>query len=74
LAFEAMESTPWTKPDEIEFDPTKPLHKHFRFEKDTVCNILIADGSVRAISKTITDDILKLIIQKDDGMVIPEIP
>jgi hypothetical protein len=74
LAFEASEATPWTKPDEIEFDPTKPLHKHFRFEKDTVCNILMGDGSVRAVSKTITDDILKLLIQKDDGMPVPEIP
>jgi len=74
LAFEAAESTPWTKPDEIEFDPKQPVKKHFRFEKDTICNILMGDGSVRAISKTVTDEILKLIIQKDDGMPIPEIP
>jgi hypothetical protein len=74
FVFEATESSPWTKPDEIEFDPTKPVHKHFRFEKDTVCNILMGDGSVRSMSKMVTDDLLKLVIQKDDGMPIPEIP
>ena len=74
FVFEATDATPWSKPDEIEFDPTRPLHKHFRFEKDTVCNVLLGDGSVRALPKSVTDDILKLLIQKDDGMVIPNIP
>jgi len=34
----------------------------------------MGDGSVRSMSKMVTDEILKLVIQKDDGMVLPEIP
>jgi Protein of unknown function (DUF1559) len=73
LAFEAAEGTPWAKPDEIEFDPQKPVQKHFRFEGDKTCLLLLADGSVRAISKNIAEDVLKLLIQRDDGMPIPDL-
>jgi prepilin-type processing-associated H-X9-DG protein len=72
LAFEAAEGVPWTKPDEIEFDPQKPMVKHLRFD-NTVCNLLFADGSVRAVPKTIKDEVLKLVIQRDDGQPIPDL-
>jgi hypothetical protein len=72
LAFEAAESVPWTKPDEIEFDPQKPMLKHLRFEGNKVCQLLFADGSVRAVPNTLAENILKLIIQRDDGMPIPD--
>jgi prepilin-type processing-associated H-X9-DG protein len=68
---EAAEGVPWTKPDDIEFDPAKPMLKHLRFEKGR-CNILMCDGSVRAVSEKLTDAILKLLIQRDDGQVIPD--
>jgi len=71
LVFEAADGVPWTKPDEIEFDPQQPMVKHLRFE-NTVCNILLADGSVRAVPKTIRDEVLKLVIQRDDGQPIPD--
>jgi hypothetical protein len=72
LAFEAAESTPWTKPDELEFDPQKPMLKHLRFEDNKVSMILLADGSVRAIPNTLPEATLKLLIQRDDGMPIPD--
>jgi prepilin-type processing-associated H-X9-DG protein len=72
MVFEGAESTPWTKPDEIEFDPKKPMAKHLRFQDNSVCNILMCDGSVRAVSSKLSEDILRLLIQKDDGMPIPE--
>jgi prepilin-type processing-associated H-X9-DG protein len=73
LAFEAAEATPWAKPDEIEFDPKQQeISKHFRFQDGKVCMVLFADGSVRAFPNTIADNILKLLIQRDDGMVIPD--
>src|SRR5262249_51894586 len=72
LAFEGAESTPWTKPDEIEFDPKKPMIKHLRFQDNSVCNILLCDGSVRAVSNKLSEEILRLLIQKDDGMPIPD--
>jgi prepilin-type processing-associated H-X9-DG protein len=73
LAFEGADATPWTKPDDIEFDPKKPMVKHLRFENNSVCNILMCDGSVRAFPSKLSEDILRLLIQKDDGMPIPDI-
>jgi Protein of unknown function (DUF1559) len=73
MVFEAAESTPWTKPDEIEFDPKKEMKKHLRFEDGKICQILFCDGSVRAIPEKLTDAILKLFIQRDDGMPIPSL-
>jgi len=73
LAFEGAEATPWTKPDDIEFDPKKPMLKHLRFENNSVCSILMCDGSVRAFPSKLSEDILRLLIQKDDGMPIPDV-
>jgi len=73
LVFEGSEATPWTKPDEIEFDPKKPMLKHLRFENNSVCSIAMADGSVRAVPSKLSEEILRLLIQKDDGMPIPDI-
>src|SRR5262245_12118141 len=72
MVFEGAEGVPWTKPDEIEFNPQKPMQGHLRFEGDKICNILMADGSVRAIPKTLGENVLKLLIQRDDGMPIPD--
>jgi hypothetical protein len=72
LVVEAAESVPWSKPDEIEFDPQKPMLKHLRFNEKNPCMALFADGSVRALSNTLKEDILKLLIQRDDGQPIPD--
>jgi prepilin-type processing-associated H-X9-DG protein len=71
FAFEGAEGVPWTKPEEIEFDPQKPMLKHLRFE-NKACNILMADGSVRAVPNTIREDVLKLVIQRNDGQPTPD--
>lgn len=72
FAFEAAEGVPWAKPDDLEFDPKKMgFKKHLRFEKN-LCNILMCDGSVRAIPEVIKDEVLKLLIQRDDGQPIPD--
>jgi len=73
FAAEAAEGVPWSKPDELEFDPQKEMKKHLRFEKNNVCMILFADGSVRAVSSKLKEDILKLLIQRDDGKAIGDI-
>ena len=73
MVVEGAEGTPWTKPDELEFDPQKPMAKHLRFEGDKVCQLLFADGSVRAVSKNLAESTLKLLIQRDDGMPIPDL-
>jgi len=73
LAVEAAEGVPWSKPDDIEFDPKKPMLKHLRFVDGKPCVLLLADGSVRAVSSKLKDEVLKLAIQRDDGMVLPEL-
>jgi hypothetical protein len=73
LVVEAAESVPWTKPEEIEFDPQKPMLKHLRFNEKNPCMTLFADGSVRALSNTLKEDILRLLIQRDDGQPIPDL-
>jgi hypothetical protein len=72
MVFEGAEATPWAKPDEIEFDPKKPMLKHLRFQDGKVCQMALCDGSVRAVPNTLKEDILRLLIQKDDGMPIPD--
>ena len=68
---EAGESVIWTKPDEIPFDPLKPLPKlggHFKGKM----NVLMGDGSVRTIDLTkMSPRTLKLAIQADDGLPLP---
>lgn len=72
FAVEAAEGVPWTKPDELEFDPQKPMKKYLRFEKNS-CMVLFADGSVRSLSEKLKEDVLKLLIQRDDGKPIGDI-
>jgi hypothetical protein len=68
----AGDSVPWAKPDDFEFDPKKPLPDL----KKPFAELLVAmcDGSVRTLHpEAITDfdKIMKLLIQADDGNVIP---
>jgi prepilin-type processing-associated H-X9-DG protein len=46
MVVEAEEGVPWTKPDELEFDPKKPLPK-FGTKFKGGFNVLYGDGSVR---------------------------
>jgi hypothetical protein len=72
FAVEAAEGVPWSKPDDIEFDIQKPMLKHLRFEKGP-CMLLFCDGSVRAVTEKLKEDILKLLIQRNDGQPIGNI-
>lgn len=69
---EAGESVPWTKPEDFPFDPNKPLPKlggHFKGKM----HVAMGDGSVRTIDLTkINERVLKLAIQADDGLPLPE--
>lgn len=71
LAVTAAEAVPWTKPDELAFDPEKDMSKLLGFLHGDACMVAFADGSVRALKKTIRPPLLNLVLQRDDGMVIP---
>ena len=71
LVATAAEAVPWTKPDELEFDPKKPASKQLGYFHDGFCNIAMCDGSVRAITKKVSDKMLSFVIQRNDGNPIP---
>ena len=69
LAVEAQREVPWTKPEDIPFDPELPLPQIGGFTPDGT-NVLFGDGSVRYIKKTINPAVLKALITRAGGEVI----
>ena len=72
MAVSAGDPVPWAKPDDFEFDPAKPLPDLKPPFGDLLS--LFCDGSVRMIRPERVKDfdkVMKLLIQADDGQVIP---
>jgi hypothetical protein len=65
----AKTPVPWTKPDDIEFDPKADPRDLLLFVDD-VCNLALGDGSVRAIRKTISADTLRALVTRNGGEVV----
>lgn len=63
MAVEAGEAVPWTKPDVLSFDKSKPLPKLGGLF-DGNFHVLMADGSVRMMSKTVDLGLLRKLITK----------
>jgi len=72
MAVEAEESVVWTNPNDLAFDPTKALPKMLSI--DGKFSAAYCDGSVRTFKMPIDQEILKLLIQRNDGKLIPEVP
>ncbi|MBJ7497603.1 MAG: DUF1559 domain-containing protein [Gemmataceae bacterium] len=72
MAVEAEEPVVWTNPNDFAFDPTKALPKMLSI--DGKFSAAYCDGSVRSFKMPIDQEILKLLIQKNDGKPIPEVP
>jgi prepilin-type processing-associated H-X9-DG protein len=69
LVVEANREIPWTKPEDIPFDPNGPLPDLGGFWPDGF-NAAFGDGSVRSLKKSINPKVLKALITKDGGEVI----
>lgn len=69
LVVEAAESVPWTKPEELPFDPKKPLPK-LGGTSPGIFFALFADGSVHRISTKIPKDMLQALITPAGGEAI----
>ena len=69
LVAEGGEPVIWTKPDDFEFDPAKPLPNIWLPGKPGI-NVALADGSVRFINRSMSEKTLKNAIQADDGNVL----
>lgn len=72
MAVEAEEPVVWTNPNDLAFDPTKALPKMLSINGKF--SAAFCDGSVRSFKVPIDPEILKLLIQRNDGKVIPEVP
>ena len=70
LAFEGGEGIIWTKPEELEYNPKQKIPP-FGFVNGNVCMVAFADGSVRAIPRTIEESTLRALITRAGGEVIP---
>lgn len=70
LFVESSKSVIWTKPDDIDYDPKKPVLPLLQFQQD-VCLVAFADGSVRAVSKKVEEKHWHWYIQPADGNVVP---
>jgi beta-lactamase regulating signal transducer with metallopeptidase domain len=65
LLVEAKRDIPWTKPEDIAYDPEKALPELGGFFDDGF-HAVFADGSVHFIPKTISENVLRLLINKDE--------
>jgi hypothetical protein len=66
---EAEQAVPWTKPEELPFDPKKDPPK-LGLKGATSFNAALCDGSVRTLNKDIDKDTLKALITRNGGEVV----
>ncbi len=71
LIVEAAEAVPWTKPADLPYDPDKPLPRLGGLHPGGF-NAAFCDGSVHFLKTTLKPRTLHLLIQCNDGNVIPE--
>jgi beta-lactamase regulating signal transducer with metallopeptidase domain len=71
MAVEAKRDIPWTKPEDIAYDATKPLPKFGGYFPEGY-NVVLCDGSVRFIMNQIAEQVLRALITKNGGEVIPQ--
>jgi prepilin-type processing-associated H-X9-DG protein len=69
MAVEAADAVPWTKPEEIEYAPKKPPKLAYRYAGRA--NIVMCDGAVHTIRKSLPERTLHLLIQRADNQPIP---
>ncbi len=62
---EAADAVPWTKPDELEYAPGRPLPR--LSDVYNGCNIALGDGSVRRLPRDYPEADLRALITRDGG-------
>lgn len=66
----AATAVPWTKPDELEYDPEKDMSKLIGFVVNGKAQVAMFDGSVRTLSKLPSKETLHALITRNGGEVI----
>jgi hypothetical protein len=73
LAAEGAQAVPWTKPEDLPFDPNQPLPQLGGLFPDDTFLVGMADGSVRTLHRDkISDQTLRSAITRAGGEVLPE--
>jgi prepilin-type processing-associated H-X9-DG protein len=62
---------PWTKPEDLPFDPNGPLPPLGGPSSPQRFNVVFADGSVRRIDRNTSPSVLKAMITRNGGEVVP---
>lgn len=72
LVIEAGEPVEWTKPDDIDWSPGKP-RPALGYSADSwpFFTVVMCDGQAKQIQKQIPEQTLRLLITRNDGLVIP---
>ena len=66
MIVEAGEAVPWTKPDDLPYDPNKPVPK-LGLHYPGGFMVLLADGSVRTLPPTVDEKTLRALITRNGG-------
>jgi hypothetical protein len=69
LIVETKRNIPWTKPEDIPFDPDKPLPELGGFVEGSIAALMV-DGSVHLFDNATIQDQLKWLIMRNDGHVV----
>jgi hypothetical protein len=72
LVAEAAQPVPWTKPDDMAYDPAGPLPPLGDFTGPYA--VAFADGSVRFLRKEIDEPTLRALVTRDGNEVIGQLP
>jgi RNA polymerase sigma factor (sigma-70 family) len=66
MVVEGAEPVPWTKPEDLPYDPEKPLPK-LGGQYDDGFHVVFADGSALFLSKKLDDKTLRALITRNGG-------
>ena len=70
----AVEQVPWAAPQELIYSPNSPVPRIGHPTQPDGTNVLMADGSVRFIRSTISDQTLRAMITRAGGEVVRDDP
>jgi prepilin-type processing-associated H-X9-DG protein len=72
LVVEAKRAVPWTKPEDLDFDPEEPVPAMGGLRWRGGFNAAFADGSVRFLKFTIAEEVLRALITRAGGEVVSQ--